>query len=97
MASLPTGQHSHIILSNRNSFLSVTLECTSERWQGPHTKSAPERTEHADGMGRMKRAKPPTRPSRVFPGAWTRATRDCRYSSYPYEKQLIVVTAHFEW
>lgn len=47
-------------------------------------------------MGRMKRkkGKPPVKPSRAFPGAWSRAARDCRYSDCPDEKLSIATLTH---
>lgn len=92
-------QDNAVILSNRNSFSSATLGSSRVQLPGVtryHTKSAPKRKNHADRTGKMKRGKPPVKPSRVFPGAWRGAARDCRYSHYPYEKLPMLSIAHLQ-
>ena len=88
-----------MILSNRNSFLSVTLSISRVHLPEVtryHEGSLLLKGQNTDRMGRMKRGKPPIRPSRAFPGAWSRAARDCRYSNCPYEKLPLAAIAHLE-
>lgn len=77
-----------IPLSDRNSFLSIhsPLHAPTRDDTVPCRKTAPERPEHTDRMWRMKRGKPPIKPSRTFPGTWSRAARGCRHPNCPSER-----------
>lgn len=71
-----------IPLSDRNSFLSIRCPLRAPT----RGDTAPERPGHTDTVWRMKRGKPPIKPSRTFPGTRSRAARDCRHPNCPSER-----------